>query len=41
LGPSFETPASKSAVADFDTIKCRSQAGLTSVPAPQDEVSKS
>jgi hypothetical protein len=29
---------SKSAAADFDTIDCRSQAGLTSVRAPQDEV---
>jgi hypothetical protein len=28
----------KSAVADFDTTKRRSQAGLTSEPAPQDEV---
>src|SRR5579871_312865 len=36
--PSFETPASKSAVADFDTSKCRSRAGPTSVQAPQDEV---
>jgi len=42
LWPSFETRPSKSAVADFDTvIKCRSQAGLTSVDAPQDEVGES
>jgi hypothetical protein len=38
LWPSFETRPSKSAVADFDTTGCRSQASLTSVGAPQDEV---
>src|SRR3984893_5440521 len=37
--PSFETRASKSSVADFDTLfGCRSRAGPTSVRAPQDEV---
>jgi hypothetical protein len=39
LLPSFETRASKSTVADFDTTNgCRSRAGPTSVRAPQDEV---
>jgi hypothetical protein len=38
LWPSFETRASKSAVADFDTVGCQSQAGLTLVRAPLDEV---
>jgi hypothetical protein len=38
LWPSFETRASKSAVADFDTNGYRSRAGPTSVRAPQDEV---
>jgi hypothetical protein len=37
LRPSFETRASKSAVADFDTNGYRSRAGPTSVRAPQDE----
>jgi hypothetical protein len=41
MWPSFETRASKSAVADFDTIKCRSRARPTSVRAPQDEASAS
>src|SRR5216683_3532846 len=36
--PSFETRPSKSAVADFDTLGCRSRASPTSVGAPQDEV---
>src|SRR5277367_86812 len=40
LWPSFETHASKSAVADFDTNGCRSRAGPTSVRAPQDEVER-
>jgi hypothetical protein len=33
-GPHPEERASKSAVADFDTIDCQSQAGLTLVRAP-------
>jgi hypothetical protein len=37
LWRSFETRASKSAVADFDTVGCQSQAGLTLVRAPPDE----
>jgi hypothetical protein len=36
----FETRASKSAVADFGTIGCQSQAGPTLVRAPQDEVDR-
>jgi hypothetical protein len=40
LWPSFEKRLSKSAVVDFDTFKCRSQAGLTLVAALQDEVRK-
>jgi hypothetical protein len=40
LRSSFETRASKSAVADFDTNRCRSRAGRTSVRAPQDEVDR-
>src|SRR6266436_459950 len=36
--PSFETRPSKSAVADFDTLGCRSRASPTSVGAPQGEV---
>jgi hypothetical protein len=31
LGAILRDGASKSAVADFDTIRCRSQAGLTSM----------